>query len=94
MRGEAEQNCFEVVKKNQNYENFVAMSYKDRDLIKDIFEKAKPNENLNAFPDFIFDNGFIEHFQVTSSAEGRKGSLMEREKAGLHQDYNERVKEV
>lgn len=94
MRGEAERNCFELVQKNLDYENFFAMSYKDRDLIKYIFEKAKPNENLNAFPDFIFDSGFIEHFQVTSSTEGRKGSLMEREKAGIHQDFNERVKEV
>ena len=36
--------------------------------------KAKANNNLNDFPDFIFDNGFIEHFQITSSKVTRKGS--------------------
>lgn len=34
---------------------------------------AKPNQNSNEFPDFIFEDGFIEHFAVTSSSEGRKG---------------------
>lgn len=35
---------------------------------------AKPNQNSNEFPDFIFEDGFIEHFAVTSSSEGRKGA--------------------
>lgn len=94
MRGEAEKKCFELVQKNLDYENFFAMSYKDRDLIKEIFEKAKPNANLSFFPDFIFDDGFIEHFQITSSIENRKGSLMEREKAEIRHDFDERTKEV
>ena len=45
--------------------------------IKQVFialQQAKENPKLSEFPDFIFDNGFIEHFKVTSSKEGRKGS--------------------
>lgn len=34
---------------------------------------AKPNENESKFPDFVFENGFIEHFQITSSKTARKG---------------------
>ena len=34
---------------------------------------ARANPNANDFPDFIFDGGFIEHFQVTSAKETTKG---------------------
>lgn len=46
----------------------------DRDEIEQIMKIAKPNDNLNSFPDFIFENGFIEHFQITSSKTTRKGA--------------------
>ena len=35
---------------------------------------AKENFMASEFPDFIYDNGFIEHFEITSSKENRKGS--------------------
>ncbi len=34
---------------------------------------AKSNPKASDFPDFIFDGGFIEHFQVTSAMETKKG---------------------
>lgn len=36
-------------------------------------ESATPNKHLSEFPDFIFSQGFIEHFQVTSAKESSKG---------------------
>ena len=36
--------------------------------------KANANNKSSEFPDYIFDNGFIEHFQITSSKVTRKGS--------------------
>ncbi|MBQ8451660.1 MAG: hypothetical protein IJ538_02665 [Clostridia bacterium] len=45
--------------------------------IKEIFVallNAKSNPEPNKFPDFLLDNGFIEHFQVTSSIENKSGS--------------------
>lgn len=36
-------------------------------------DSAKPNKHLSEFPDFIFEQGFIEHFQVTSAKESSKG---------------------
>ena len=47
------------------------------DDIQEIFNalvSAKPNPESNKFPDFLFENGFIEHFQVTSSIENKSGS--------------------
>ena len=35
---------------------------------------AQENVMASEFPDFIYDNGFIEHFEITSSKENRKGS--------------------
>ena len=40
---------------------------------------AKQNMNSNVFPDFIFNGGGIEHFQLTSSKETRKGSAFKIE---------------
>ncbi len=94
MRGEAEQKCFNLVKENLDYKNFFAMSYEERDLIKKVFEIAVPNNDLNAFPDFIFDDGFIEHFRVTSSFEGRKGSRLEIERAEIRKEFNDKVKKT
>ena len=34
---------------------------------------AQPNPEASDFPDFVFDGGFIEHFQVTSAKETSKG---------------------
>lgn len=94
MRGEAEQNCFDLVKSNLDKDIFFAMSYKDRDLIKRIFEEATSNKVASSFPDFVYDDGFIEHFQVTSSKERRNGSKMEIEKAEIRRDFNARAKEA
>jgi len=50
------------------------------------FLKIKVNEaaeNLenSGFPDFIFEDGFIEHFEITASDEGSKGSDYRRTEA-------------
>lgn len=42
-------------------------------------EFASQNIESNEFPDFLFDGGFIEHFEVTSSYEGKKGSKQKGE---------------
>ena len=64
MRGEAEQNCFDLVKEQLYTENFFAMSYEDDEVIRAAFNEAKPNPSASEFPDFIFNDGFIEHFKV------------------------------
>lgn len=102
MRGEKEQRCLEIVKYDllNNYpKNFFGLNYEEVENIKKIINETKSNENLNMFPDFVFNNGFIEHFQVTSSKENKKGSVhikeinkfknkIEIEKAKLYTDDN------
>ena len=36
-------------------------------------DDARPNKHMSEFPDFIFERGFIEHFQTTSAKETSKG---------------------
>lgn len=86
---------------NSDYHKYCfGLLEKDRIEFENILKTALPNCDLSAFPDFVFSNGFIEHFQVTSSRENRKGSThskqmnefvakVERETANLKRDWNE-----
>lgn len=47
----------------------------ERTELEDILRTVKANPTKSAFPDFLFDHGFIEHFQITSSAVTKKGSV-------------------
>ncbi len=58
-----EYDCLELVKKLISPSNPIS-SY---------LALAKPNHDVSKFPDFIFDEGFIEHFQVTSAKETKSG---------------------
>ncbi|MCH5248737.1 MAG: hypothetical protein J1E98_02335 [Lachnospiraceae bacterium] len=94
MRGEAEKTCFELVKANLNKDVFFAMSYEDDYIVKKAFAEAVPNPKQSEFPDFVFDEGIIEHFQVTSSFENRKGSTMAREKNDINRDFQNRARDA
>lgn len=87
-RGEVEQQCFDYVKSrvfsNQNI--CYACSMEDDLLIEKIFQIAIPNPELSKFPDFVFDDGFIEHFEVTSSHSNRNGSTMKIEQHSLQKE--------
>lgn len=62
-RGQQEFQCLQEVKQ------FIPNSHP----IRLHLDSAKPNKHLSEFPDFIFEQGFIEHFQVTSAKESSKG---------------------
>lgn len=46
----------------------------DCEQILSFIASANPNDDPNVFPDFVFNNGGIEHFQIDSSKETKKGS--------------------
>lgn len=94
MRGEAEQRCLELVRNSINDSMFFATSIDDDQIIRNALMNAVPNSNSSEFPDFIFDGGFIEHFQVTSSATNRKGSMMAREKSSIEHDFEKKAQEA
>ena len=59
MQRQQEKECFERVKK-------LAKDKNDTRLLS--------NSESSLFPDFLFDGGFIEHFQVSATNENKKGS--------------------
>ena len=46
--------------------------------ITNSIRKAEENKNLSEFPDFVFENGFIEHFQITASKQSKKKGSAEK----------------
>lgn len=54
--------------------NAFGLSEEDRSEVANLLRTAQPNEKASEFPDFVFENGFIEHFQITASKETKKGS--------------------
>ncbi len=54
------------------------------------FYLAAPNEKSSEFPDFIFEDGFIEHFQISSSKETKKGSDFNIAKNDFNKDMKEK----
>ena len=78
MKGEKEQKCFEVAKNDFMKEyptRFFGLNCEEIKNIKVLFDTAKINENTSEFPDIILNDGFIEHFQITSSKENKKGAV-------------------
>ena len=64
--------------------------YSSLGQVKNIFAITKPNPNVNDFPDFVFPNGGIEHFQVTSSSENKKnGSSFMEEQSKTEKEIKE-----
>ena len=106
MVGEKEQRCLNVVIRNLNSEEslkkYFGLLKDDIDEVKDILKNAKPNEKLSEFPDFVFKNGFIEHFQITSSKTNKNGakqleelsrfkSKVENETKKLKEEWNDNL---
>ena len=82
------------------HKSYFGLTEQNREEFECILRKAQPNPNASRFPDFMFDNGFIEHFRVTSSVVTRKGathtrkeqefqSIVDTETAMLESEWNE-----
>lgn len=85
---DVEQSCLNFVKSNVNDEDFFGLSNKQYIELRKWISEAKPNFDINKFPDFVFNDGFIEHFEVTSSSENRKGAKQKRE-SNIFKNRNE-----
>lgn len=75
MRGDSEKNCLNIIKNIKDIENpnrYFGFLREDIEEIVECIKNAQPNKNLSNFPDFICNNGLIEHFKVTSSKENKK----------------------
>lgn len=103
MRGEKEQRCLNIVRNNcsskENLKKYFGLFQEDIEEIDNILKSAKPNAKPSAFPDFIFGDGFIEHFQITSSKTNKHGAKhlkqescfknkVKEEKAEIQEEWN------
>ena len=67
---------------------FFGMTLEEIRNFENVFRCARPNPNLNDFPDFVSDKGIIEHFQVTSSQTSRRGGSEHQRK---HAEFQKKV---
>lgn len=74
-----EQTSLDFVKSNLHKEACFGLSEQQFIQLKTWLNSAQLNTQSTKFPDIIFDNGFIEHFGVTSSSEDKKGAQQIRE---------------
>lgn len=79
MRGEREQQCLDRVANSFSYGKLYGLSYEDMEFLETALKTAKPNPESSIFPDFLCDNGIIEHFAVSSSKTTAKGSKQQME---------------
>ena len=93
MRGEQETNCLTRVKQNLD-RNSVHYFCSDPQKIIRILKSARPNPAQSNFPDFLFENGFIEHFQITASRETRKGAEHRQRQAQFCKEAEQRFQRM
>lgn len=74
FQDEIELQCLNEVIRIFNSKDCFGMSEKEVDFFYELLSNTKVNQNGTTFPDFIIDKGFIEHFEVTSSLQNKKGS--------------------
>ena len=91
MRGEQENNCLTWVKQNLG-RNSARYYCGAPDRIVRILKSAEPNPMQSCFPDFLFENGFIEHFQITASKETRKGAQHRQKQVQLRNEAEQRFR--
>lgn len=94
MRGKKEQRCLNRARKQLDIKNCYTVSEAEFQNIKTCLELAKPNSQDSVFPDFLFPGGFIEHFQITSGRESRKGSAHSVASVDFHRNCDRKLDEL
>lgn len=74
-----EQRCLDILKEKLNREDCFGLEDKEYIDLKEWIENARLNESSTKFPDIVFKDGFLEHFGITSSYEGKSGAQQMRE---------------
>ncbi len=66
----------------------------DYSIMESILSSTHQNEKHSDFPDFFFDGGIIEHFEVTASDETRKGSQYKIDDAYCQRENDKHFKQL
>lgn len=83
-----------IILSKRPMENFYAMTEQDIERVEDIFFKATPNDDLSKFPDFISDDGFVEHFQITSSEITKAGAGYKKDFSLYEKTFEKEVEQL
>lgn len=78
MAKENERKCLKTIIEAYCYKtSYARVNFDNADCrwLSHVLQNAKETGSDNTFPDFVSDGAIIEHFQITSAKEGRKGSL-------------------
>ena len=88
--------CLNRVKDSFIYHRGIKKAFDNSDYLtmESILGSAHQNENHNDFPDFFFDGGIIEHFEVTVSDETRKGSQYKIDDAYCQREKDKHFKQL
>ncbi len=88
--------CLKRIKDNFIYFKGIEKVFDDSDYftMASILKSAFQNENHNDFPDFFFDGGIIEHFEVTASDETHKGSQYKIDDAYCQREKDKHFKQL
>lgn len=73
-QNEHEKKCIDIIKSKFSVQNCFGLTTENYSIIEKWLEEIEPNEKSNEFPDFVFQNGFVEHFMITSSKLDKKGA--------------------
>ncbi len=91
-----ELDCLNKIKDSFIYFKGIKKVFDNSDCLrmKSILCSAHQNEKHSDFPDFFFDGGIIEHFEVTASDETRKGSQYKIDDAYCQREKEEHFKQL
>jgi hypothetical protein len=90
----AAQTVCDCINKNK-WVFYYGMNEEDKIHISNLFNSFVDNPESSRFPDLLINNGFIEHFEITSSKETKKkGSLYQRDFSACKKSHNEKVKKI
>ncbi|MGB3161776.1 MAG: hypothetical protein WBA84_11080 [Carnobacterium sp.] len=73
-QNEHEKKCIDIIKSKFSVKNCFGLTTENYSIMEKCLEEIVPNEKSNEFPDFVFPNGFVEHFMITSSKLDKKGA--------------------
>lgn len=74
--------------------NYFGLLEDERAEFVNIIREAKPNPSSSEFPDFIFADGFIEHFQITSSRHTHKGATHTKKESEFQRRVDTETKKL
>lgn len=92
--GFAEKRCLDEVKRqcNQNKVHYHELTEEEQKQLNILISTAQDTDGkTTTFPDFIGENGWIEHFKVSSSKHNRKGSESIRQIANANRAIKKQI---